>query len=134
MTAHLIENQYKEAIEKKLQDSKKTRDLNVTIENHGLQVLEYNVLVIPDVVIEFEETKSGLILAKDSIETKKDQAKQEKATIIEVAEKTFEGWALKPKRGDRVLMAQYAGKNIIGKDGELYRLIKDDEIDAIIHF
>ncbi len=100
----------------------------------GLIPLEYHVLVLPDKVEDAITFASGvkILLADDSETSKRRQAKQEKATLIEISSNAFEGWDVVPQLGARVVISQYAGDNVIGNDGIEYRLIKDSEIKMLI--
>ncbi len=104
---------------------------------HGINPLEYRVLLKIDELEETIATKSGVILYK-GFESEADRArkegKEEKATIIAIAPNAFEEWAVIPKVGDRVIIAQFGGRIVFGADGEKYRLVMDKEIEAIINY
>lgn len=100
----------------------------------GLIPLEYHLLVLPDPVDDKIVSSTGFSLIKptDSTATRREQAKQQKATVVFISTNCFEGWPIFPAVGDKVLIDQYAGMFWKGKDGIEYRLIKDEEIKAII--
>lgn len=90
----------------------------------GIEPLDLRCLVLPDPVEEV--TRGGIIL---SDETKEKEAwKRQRCTLISVGAKAFDGWGEdKPKPGDRVFVAQYAGSKIEA-DGEIYWIINDEDI------
>lgn len=100
----------------------------------GILPLEYRVLVLPDTIEDTITTASGfkLLKATTSEDDLRDQARQHKATIIDVGKLAFEGWAIAPQLGAKVMINQYAGDICIGKDDVQYRLIVDTDIKAII--
>ena len=102
----------------------------------GILPLEYRVVLKVDELEETITTKGGVVLLK-AFENEADRmrkaAKQEKATVIEIANNAFEDWAVKPKIGDKVIIAQFAGRNVESPiDKNWYRLVMDKEIEAII--
>lgn len=106
----------------------------MTEKKSGLIPLEYHVLVLPDPIDDCIVTESGfkLLRAESSEDSRRRQAKQEKATIVDMASNAFEGWDVIPKIGARVMMNQYAGDIVIGNDGVEYRIIKDSDIKMLI--
>jgi co-chaperonin GroES (HSP10) len=95
----------------------------------GLQPVELKVLVLPDTI----EEKVGSLYMPDTVRDKESRA-QVKATLIAVGGNAFDDWKEPvPCPGDRVYMGKYAGiKDITGKDGKTYNLIRDNDILAII--
>ena len=98
----------------------------------GWNVLEYRILVLPDLVE--EKTKGGIILP----DTVKDdlQGAKVSATIIAFGAKAFdEGtWKDMPKTGDKILIPTYCGYMINKEqsaDNKEYRVILDRDILAI---
>lgn len=102
----------------------------------GINPTEYKVLIEPEEIA----AKVGSIFIPDAA---KDQEKfaQIRGRIIASSPLAFsyasnEEWqaanASKPKPGDTVLYAKYAGVNVKGKDGKEYRLIIDKDICATI--
>lgn len=101
----------------------------------GLLPMEFNVVVEMDPVE--EKTAGGIII----LDTKKDRDKlaADEGTLIAVSPLafTYENWpadSRKPRPGDRVLFAQYSGRlwQPQGENGPSYRILKDQEIVAII--
>lgn len=100
----------------------------------GITPLEYNVLIKQDIMEDTYENSSiikGFVNEADRLRAK---AKQAKATIIDMGAEACDDWKDKPKIGDRIIMQEYAGNWITGKDAEQYRLIADKDIKAIIDF
>lgn len=101
----------------------------------GLIPVEFNVVVEMDRVE--SKTAGGIII----LDQKKDRDKlaADEGTLIAVSPLafTYENWpadARKPQVGDRVLFAQYSGRlwQPQGEDGPNYRILKDQEIVAVI--
>lgn len=101
----------------------------------GIQPTEYKVLIKPK---EAEnKSKGGILLPDDKIE--RDQFAQMEGELVAVSPLAFtyatQGeWngADRPKPGDRVLFAKYAGALVKGKDGVDYRLVNDKDIAAVL--
>lgn len=96
---------------------------------------EYKVLIAPIVVD--EKTKGGIILPDEHKD--REQFAQMQGTLIAVSPLAFtyadaEAWgkAQKPKPGDKVMFAKFAGAAIKGMDGKDYRLVNDKDIAAVI--
>ena len=96
---------------------------------------EYKVLIS---AIEVEEkTKGGIILPdehKDRV-----QFAQMEGILVAVSPLAFTyadesawGDAEKPKPGDKVLFAKFAGAVVKGMDGKDYRIVNDKDIAAVI--
>jgi chaperonin GroES len=101
----------------------------------GLTPIEYNIIVRPDPV---EARTKGGVYIPDAVKEREEFATI-KGTVIAVSSlaysRTAQGddWlGRKPEAGDRVLIAQYAGKNVTGSDGEKYRIMKDEDVMAVI--
>lgn len=92
----------------------------------GITPLDLVALVFPDPVEAV--TKGGIIIP----ETTQDKQKYhtQKATLIAAGRSCFVQWVEKPRAGDRVLIVQYAGTLIKGRDGKEYRIIKEDDLIA----
>lgn len=98
----------------------------------GIYPVEYRVLIAP---IEVQEkTKGGIIIPDETKE--RDQFAQMKGTLVAVSPLafTYDDWkgAEKPKPGDQVLFAKYAGAVVDGKDGRKYRIVNDKDIAAVL--
>lgn len=100
----------------------------------GINPTEYKVLVAPKPVEEV--TKGGIILSAQTTDTEKYATVE--GTIIDVSHLAFsyatpEEWAgKKPKAGDRILYAKYAGVRVKGQDGKEYLLVNDKDVCATI--
>lgn len=99
----------------------------------GIEPTEFNVLVLPDAVE--ERTAGGIIKPQDTRE--REQAAAIKGCIVAVSPLafTYETWpdhARRPKAGDRVLIAKYAGLTVEGADGKHYRVLKDKDVAALL--
>jgi len=95
----------------------------------GKKVLEYKVLILPDVV---EEKTAGGIFIPEAQQEKQQFAKTE-GVLVAMGALAFkkdngDDWVDAPKVGDRIAIATYAGYVIKGKDGKTYRLVSDREI------
>jgi co-chaperonin GroES (HSP10) len=102
---------------------------------HGIEPLEYHVLLKVDEVEDTITTKSGVTLYKGYAENSdrvREEAKNENATIVALAVNAFEDWAVKPIVGDRIKIPPFGGEITFGEDGEKYRLCKDSVIKARI--
>jgi co-chaperonin GroES (HSP10) len=105
------------------------------INTSGYDVLEYRILILPDVIE--EKTAGGIIIPESS---KDDlQASKTLATIVYIGEKAFDQgtdkeWKKKPKVGDKILIPSYEGYRLSKdqtKDNKEYRIILDRSILAI---
>ena len=99
----------------------------------GIHPSEYKVLIAPKDV---EQVTPGGIIIPTELREKQEHAQQE-GVIVEVSpiSFTYEIWpegARKPKTGDRVLFAKYAGFQWDGADGKPYRIVNDKDITAIL--
>jgi chaperonin GroES len=101
----------------------------------GIKPTEYKVLVQPIKVD--EKTKGGIILPDETKE--RDQFAQMQGRLVAVSPLAFtyageEDWgdAEKPKPGDKVMFARYAGAAVKGMDGADYRIINDKDVSAVL--
>lgn len=101
----------------------------------GVFPTEYKVLISPIKVD--EKTKGGIILPDEHKD--REQFAQMQGTLVAIsplaftyADKTDWGEAAKPKPGDKVLFAKFAGAAVKGKDGNDYRLVNDKDIAAVL--
>jgi chaperonin GroES len=99
----------------------------------GIRPTEFRVLVLPDKVE--EKTKGGIIIPDEKKD--RDQYAVMEATIIECSPLAFtyeSNWpeGSKPKAGDRVVIAKYAGGIIKGKDSVEYKLVADKDVLAVL--
>lgn len=94
----------------------------------GIIPFDTRVVILPDKLTETYEGTS--IIRPDTIADKEKWA-QTKATLIAVGDNAFIEWgdgAQKPKPGDRVIVAKYAGTAHKGPDGEDYTLANDEDV------
>lgn len=96
---------------------------------------EYKVLVQP-VKVE-EKTKGGIILPDEHKD--REQFAQMEGVLVAISPLAFTyadakdwGDAEKPKPGDRVMFAKFAGAAIKGRDGADYRIINDKDVSAVL--
>lgn len=117
-----------------------TRDGEKTVNEkcatgHGINCIEYNVLVKPKSVD--EKTTGGLYIPDDTKE--REQFAMTEGVLVAVSPAAFtfnyEGWpegARLPQEGDKVFFARYQATEIKGMDGENYWIMKDRAIAAVI--
>lgn len=105
----------------------------VTINASGIRPTEFKVLIAPKAV----EDKIGSILLPDQKKEADKYATME-GHLIDLSHLAFtyatdDEWAgKKPKPGDRILYAKYAGVRHKGKDGTEYVLANDKDVVAIL--
>lgn len=98
--------------------------------NSGIAPLDLRVLVLPDDVE--RKTAGGIIIPESASEQKKFA--MQKGALVAVGENAWEEAAsrspsfVKPKAGDRVLIAKYGGVRVTGLDGVEYILMNDEDI------
>lgn len=93
------------------------------------QPVEYKVLIRLD---QLEQKTAGGIIIPDE-RRDRDQMAQTEATLVAVGGNAFEDWGEpKPKPGDRILVAKYAGERPSKDENNPYRLCNDKDICAII--
>lgn len=92
----------------------------------GITPLDLVALVLPDPV---EAVTPGGIIIPETTQDKQKYHTQ-KATLIACGKSCFTQWVEKPQPGERVLIVQYAGTLIKGRDGKEYRIIKEDDLIA----
>lgn len=100
----------------------------------GITPTEFKVLILPKQVE--EKTASGLYIPPKTVETEKSSTIE--GEIIAVSHLAFtyateaEWGGNKPKAGDRVIFAKYAGVRHKAKDGQEYLLVNDKDIVATV--
>lgn len=101
----------------------------------GIKPTEYKVLVKPIKVD--DKTKGGIILPDEHKD--REQFAQMQGTLIAISPLAFtyaddDAWgdAEKPKPGDKVMFAKFAGAAVKGMDGADYRIINDRDLTAVI--
>lgn len=99
----------------------------------GITPTEFKVLVAPKPVE--IKTKGGIILPDQTADSEKYAAVE--GRIVALSHLAFsyatpEEWGdKKPKPGQRILHAKYAGVRVKGKDGNEYLLINDKDVCAL---
>lgn len=98
----------------------------------GISPVEFRILIMPDVIEQI--TEGGIIKPPQAHEM--EQWAQIKGTLVACGGRAFEDFtedekeALSP--GARVYYRKYEGINIIGADGEEYRLCNDKDIGGVV--
>lgn len=99
------------------------------INTSGLQPVEYKILIEPEEVE--QKSAGGIVLAVAT--TEKEKMAQVRGKLIAVGGNAFEDWSdPKPKIGDSVYFAKYAGYVIKGIDAKEYRLANDKDVSAVV--
>lgn len=103
----------------------------------GIHPVEYKVLIKPDKVDENAAKDATVVIYMPQVSQEKEQWAMNKGTLVAMGGMAFHDGFDKwlppiPVVGSKVLFAQYAGSNAVGKDGEEYRLVNDKDIGAII--
>lgn len=98
----------------------------------GITPLDTKVILYPPPAEEFAKTKGGIFIP-DKVADKEKFA-YVTAKLIAIGSNAFMDWgdAVKPKPGDMVLLAQYAGMRHKGADGQDYTIANDSEVMAIM--
>jgi len=97
--------------------------------NSGISPVGISILVLPDPVE--QTTESGIVLSTHSQHAREEMA-QTDGEVIAIAPHAYYDEAPRCKVGDRVIMASYSGMIREGNDGLKYRLIKDNDVVAIL--
>lgn len=99
----------------------------------GIVPTEFKVLILPKAVEEV--TKGGIILATQTTESEKYATIEGEIVAISHLAFTYateaEWDGHKPKPGQRVIFAKYAGVRHKAKDGREYLLVNDKDICAV---
>lgn len=96
--------------------------------NSGIKPLNYRVLVKP-IAVE-KVTSGGIILPDIAIETQEERIF--KGVLVDMGANAFDRISVSPEVGDVVYFTQFEGTEHVGKDGETYRILNDDQVNAII--
>lgn len=101
---------------------------------HGIECLEYKVLVKPVEEKGFVELKGGFKLLKPDETKERDEHAAVQGEIMQMSPLAFsyETDAPKPSVGDTVLFQRYAGVQHVGADGITYRIMNDKDVVAIV--
>lgn len=96
----------------------------------GISPVDLRILVKPDAAEEV--SKGGVIIPQTTQE--KQQYATVKGTLVARGPNAFKEWGSDNEvpTGARVLIAQYAGSNITGADGEKYRIMNDADLCAVL--
>lgn len=99
----------------------------------GLQPVEFNVLIAPEVIE--EKTAGGIFLTDTIKDTDRNAATRGRLVAVSPVAFDYAEWpegSRKPKVGDEVWYGKYAGTLIQGRDGKDYRILKDRDIGAVV--
>jgi co-chaperonin GroES (HSP10) len=99
------------------------------VNTSGITPVGISILVLPDEVE--DKTESGIVLATDS-QLERSQLAQTDGLVVAIAEHAFFDEKPRCKVGDRIIMAKFAGMMREGNDGSMYRIIKDNDVVAIL--
>lgn len=99
----------------------------------GILPTEFKVLILPVEV-------SGMIGSVHIPDEHKDRSQfaQQEGVMVAMAPLafTYDQWTgiedQKPKAGDKVLFAKFAGFEYKGKDGKKYRVVNDKDVSAVL--
>lgn len=104
------------------------------VNTSGIEPTEFKCLVEPKPVE--VRTKGGIILPDQTAESEKYAALEGRLVALShlaFGYATDEEWgSKKPRPGQQILHAKYAGVRVKGKDGKEYLLINDKDVVAII--
>jgi chaperonin GroES len=109
-------------------------------EHAGIKPFEYKVMVLPNQV---EEKSKGGIILPDTVKSQMQVAVC-KGKVVAVSpfaftyfdrdmtdyEGVIDKYPETPKVGDMVLIGKYVGSEILGEDGQKYRILNDKDIIA----
>lgn len=100
----------------------------------GIRPTEFKVVILP---LDLGDKFKGTSLLMPDQTKDRDKFAQMEGTLVAVSPLafTYADWpegAQKPKVGDRVLFAKYAGAMVPGKDGVDYKLVADKDIAAVL--
>lgn len=100
-------------------------------EASGITPILHRILIKPLFVI--NKTAGGIIIATDDVSEREQMANTtgEVAAIGDLAFRDTYG-SSPIKAGDKVIFAKFAGLMYVGKDGNKYRMINDDDITGIL--
>lgn len=100
----------------------------------GILPTEYKVLIS---VQRVEEKSKGGIIIPDQTKDREEFAQMEGVLVaVSPLAFTYDDWkgaeSLKPKPGNRVMFAKFAGADVQGKDGKKYRICNDKDVTAVL--
>ena len=99
----------------------------------GIVPCDVSVLVLP-MMLE-EKTKGGIILTSNVKE--RDDAAAMEGLLVSVSAAAWQDTTPElpiPVVGSIVFFARYAGVDVRGRDGRMYRLLNDRDIKAVVEF
>ena len=108
----------------------------VEANDSGCFPVEFKVLILPDDVEDADPNlkrakAAGLVLAQDYKE--REQMANVYGTLVAVGGNAFQDWQEPiPRVGQRILFAKYAGNQVHGVDGKLYRIASDKDVAAVL--
>ena len=97
--------------------------------NSGIQPVGVSILILPDAIE--QATKSGIVLAT-ATQLEREQLRQTDGIVIEIGPHAYYDEKPRCEVGQRIIMAAYSGMIREGSDDKTYRLIKDNDVIAII--
>jgi co-chaperonin GroES (HSP10) len=103
--------------------------------NPGLAPMEYNLVVVLPKAPETAGRNAKIILTDETKERMQIAAQAARIVAMSPLAFNYDAWpdgAEKPKVGDVIWFARYAGGEFIGIDGQPYRLLKDKDCSAVI--
>ena len=101
----------------------------MTANTSGITPVGISILVLPDQVE--QTTESGIVISTHE-QHKREELAQTDGTVIAIAEHAYYDEVPRCKVGDRVIMASYSGIVREGNDGLKYRLIRDNDVVALL--
>jgi co-chaperonin GroES (HSP10) len=95
----------------------------------GIYPVDFKVLVAQEKAEKV--SAGGIVLVDETVE--KEQWKVWQCTVVDIGPRAFSDHPSEriPKPGDSVIIREYAGYRIKGKDGEEYHIINDKDIMAL---
>lgn len=96
----------------------------------GYRALGARLIVLTDQCA--DKTAGGIWI--DPVTAERMTMSAETGTVVQLGSKAF-AWAEadeKPKPGDRVYIERYSGQVALGKDGQLYRILDDRCVGALM--
>jgi co-chaperonin GroES (HSP10) len=104
--------------------------LSNKIENKsGIRPVGVSILVKPDPI---EQTTASGIITSTHAQHEREEMGQTDGVVIAIGPNAYFDETPRCEVGDRVVMAKYAGMVRKGLDEATYRLIKDDDVKAIL--
>lgn len=98
----------------------------------GITPLLNRILIKPMFVTNV--SSGGIIIATDEL-SEREQLGNTTGEVVAIGQDAFkaDGYTECPiKPGDKIIMAKYAGLMYVGKDGNKYRMINDDDITGLL--